>query len=143
MPLLSYARQTAPANDTTSQGRAMAHAQLFGRIISVLTALMMFNTALLFSGMLGDVAELEALFADNSLSDSVVATIGAFLAQPILSLQLLIGLCWLVFHTILPTRAGVVLRKTAFASTEAIQPQPVPSAHGCRAPPFGHSCLFA
>ncbi|WP_017218857.1 hypothetical protein [Pseudoalteromonas sp. NJ631] len=143
MPLLSYARQTATTNDTTYQGCAMTRAQLFGRIFSVLSALMMFNAALLFTGMLGDVAELEALFADNSLPDSVLVMLGEFLAQPILSLQLLIGLYWLVFHTILPTRAGVVLRKTAFASTEAIQPQPVPSAHGCRAPPFGYRCLFA
>ena len=72
MPLLSYVRQTATTNDTTYQSCAMARAQLFGRIFSVLSALMMFNAALLFTGMLGDVAELEALFADNSLPDSVL-----------------------------------------------------------------------
>ncbi|GEK11754.1 MULTISPECIES: hypothetical protein [Pseudoalteromonas] len=143
MPSHSFATDKPVVSDTAVSGSTTSRVWLFGRVAAVLSLLMVANSVLLFSGMLGDVAELEALFADNSLPDSLVVMLGAFLAQPILSLHLLVGIYWLVFHTILPTRAGIVLRKMVFASTEAIHPQPAPSAHGCRAPPFRYRCLFA
>ena len=65
----------------------------------------------------------------------------SFLAYPVVSCQLLIGLCWLVFHFFPARRAGVILRKAAFAARETIKSLVVHSAHGCRAPPRVSGCL--
>ena len=48
---------------------------------------------------------------------------------------------WLLFHIFPARRAGIILRKAAFAFLEAKVHQPVSAAHGCRAPPSFTGCL--
>ncbi|ALS33772.1 hypothetical protein PTRA_a2709 [Pseudoalteromonas translucida KMM 520] len=103
--------------------------------------LVVFNTLMLLSGAVEDVFSLEALLSDNSVTEPLLLTIAEFLAYPIISSQLLIGLCWLLFHTFSARRAGIILRKAAFAFSEAKVSQPVQAAHGCRAPPSFTGCL--
>lgn len=112
-----------------------------GKGVCVAITLIVFNTLMLLSGAVEDVFSLEALLSDNSVIEPLLITIAEFLAYPIISSQLLIGLCWLLFHTFSARRAGIILRKAAFAFSEAKVSQPVQAAHGCRAPPSFTGCL--
>jgi len=113
-----------------------------GKGVCVAITLVVFNTLMLLSGAAEDAFSLEALLSDNTFVEPLLLTIAEFLAYPIISSQLLIGLCWLLFHTFSARRAGIVLRKAAFAFSEAKVSQPVQAAHGCRAPPSFTGCLF-
>ena len=99
--------------------------------VCVAITLLVFNTVMLLSGALEDAFKLEALLSDGFIVEPLLLTIAEFLAHPIISSQLLIGLCWLLFH-IFPA---------AFAFSEAKVLQPVQVAHGCRAPPSFTGCL--
>ena len=113
-----------------------------GKGVCVAITLVVFNTLMLLSGAAEDAFSLEALLSDNTFVEPLLLTIAEFLAYPIISSQLLIGLCWLLFHTFSARRAGIILRKAAFAFSEAKVSQPVQAAHGCRAPPSFTGCLF-
>ena len=110
--------------------------------VSVAVTLLVFNAVMLLSGAIEDAFRLEALVSDGFFIEPLLLTIAEFLAHPILSCQLLIGLCWLLFHMCPARRAGIILRKAAFAYSEAKVQQPVQAAHGCRAPPSFTGCLF-
>lgn len=112
-----------------------------GKGVCVAITLVVFNTLMLLSGAAEDAFSLEALLSDNTFVEPLLLTIAEFLAYPIISSQLLIGLCWLLFHTFSARRAGIILRKAAFAFSEAKVSQPVQAAHGCRAPPSFTGCL--
>ncbi|ASM49225.1 hypothetical protein PESP_a1060 [Pseudoalteromonas espejiana DSM 9414] len=112
-----------------------------GKGVCVAITLLVFNTVMLVSGALEDAFQLEALFSNGSIVEPLLLNIAQFLAHPIISSQLLIGLCWLLFHIIPARRAGIILRKAAFAFSEAKVQQPVSSSHGCRAPPSFTGCL--
>jgi len=112
-----------------------------GKGVCVAITLVVFNTLMLLSGAAEDAFSLEALLSDNTFVKPLLLTIAEFLAYPIISSQLLIGLCWLLFHTFSARRAGIILRKAAFAFSEAKVSQPVQAAHGCRAPPSFTGCL--
>lgn len=112
-----------------------------GKGMCVAITLVVFNTLMLLSGAAEDAFSLEALLSDNTFVEPLLLTIAEFLAYPIISSQLLIGLCWLLFHTFSARRAGIILRKAAFAFSEAKVSQPVQAAHGCRAPPSFTGCL--
>ncbi len=112
-----------------------------GKGVCVAITLVVFNTLMLLSGAAEDAFSLEALLSDNTFVEPLLLTIAEFLAYPIISSQLLIGLCWLLFHTFSARRAGIILRKAAFAFSEAKVLQPVISSHGCRAPPSFTGCL--
>ncbi|XQF89715.1 hypothetical protein ACOBV8_13170 [Pseudoalteromonas espejiana] len=112
-----------------------------GKGVCVAITLLVFNTVMLLSGALEDAFQLEALFSNGSIVEPLLLNIAQFLAHPIISSQLLIGLCWLLFHIIPARRAGIILRKAAFAFSEAKVQQPVSSSHGCRAPPSFTGCL--
>lgn len=99
------------------------------------------NYLLLLCGVMGDLAELEALPMDGVLYEPAFSGLISFFAHPVVSCQLLIGLCWLLFHFFVPRRAGVILRKAAFAFCDKALRQPVHTAHGCRAPPSLAGCL--
>jgi|GEM_PF-344310 len=88
-----------------------------------------------------DAFKLEALLSDGFIVEPLLLNLAQFLAHPIISSQLLIGLCWLLFHICPARRAGIILRKAAFAFSEAKVQQPVISSHGCRAPPSFTGCL--
>jgi hypothetical protein len=109
--------------------------------VCVAITLLVFNTVMLLSGALEDAFKLEALLSDGFIVEPLLLTIAGFLAHPIISSQLLIGLCWLLFHIFPARRAGIILRKAAFAFSEAKVLQPVQVAHGCRAPPSFTGCL--
>ncbi|MGO2274762.1 hypothetical protein, partial [Pseudoalteromonas nigrifaciens] len=111
-----------------------------GKGVCVAITLVVFNTLMLLSGAAEDAFSLEALLSDNTFVEPLLLTIAEFLAYPIISSQLLIGLCWLLFHTFSARRAGIILRKAAFAFSEAKVSQPVQAAHGCRAPPSFTGC---
>lgn len=106
-----------------------------GKGACVAVILLVFNIVMLLSGALEDAFKLEALLSDDLITDSLLVVIAQFLAHPIIANQLLIGLCWLLFHIIPARRAGIILRKTAFAFQQAKSSVVVHSAHGCRAPP--------
>ncbi|WP_409425554.1 hypothetical protein [Pseudoalteromonas sp. RW-H-Ap-1] len=112
------------------------------RGVSVAITLLVFNAVMLLSGAIEDAFRLEALVSDGFFIEPLLLTIAEFLAHPIISSQLLIGLCWLLFHIFPARRAGIILRKAAFAFGEAKVQQPVISSHGCRAPPSFTGCLF-
>ncbi|MBH0013737.1 MULTISPECIES: hypothetical protein [unclassified Pseudoalteromonas] len=112
-----------------------------GKGVCVAITLLVFNTVMLLSGALEDAFKLEALLSDGFIVEPLLLTIAGFLAHPIISSQLLIGLCWLLFHIFPARRAGIILRKAAFAFSEAKVLQPVHVAHGCRAPPSFTGCL--
>ncbi len=112
-----------------------------GKGVCVAITLLVFNTVMLLSGALEDAFKLEALLSDGFIVEPLLLTIAGFLAHPIISSQLLIGLCWLLFHIFPARRAGIILRKAAFALSEAKILQPVISSHGCRAPPSFTGCL--
>ena len=112
-----------------------------GKGVCVAITLLVFNTVMLLSGALEDAFQLEALFSNGSIVEPVLLHITQFLAHPIISSQLLIGLCWLLFHIFPARRAGIILRKAAFAFREAKVHQPVSAAHGCRATPSFTGCL--
>lgn len=112
-----------------------------GKGVCVAITLLVFNTVMLLSGALEDAFKLEALLSDGFIVEPLLLTIAGFLAHPIISSQLLIGLCWLLFHIFPARRAGIILRKAAFAFGEAKVQQPVISSHGCRAPPSFTGCL--
>lgn len=126
---------------------AFGESALCGRLnkawkgVCVAITLVVFNTLMLLSGAAEDAFSLEALLSDNTFVEPLLLTIAEFLAYPIISSQLLIGLCWLLFHTFSARRAGIILRKAAFAFSEAKVSQPVQAAHGCRAPPSFTGCL--
>ena len=112
-----------------------------GKGVCVAITLLVFNTVMLLSGALEDAFKLEALLSDGFIVEPLLLTIAGFLAHLIISSQLLIGLCWLLFHIFPARRAGIILRKAAFALSEAKILQPVQVAHGCRAPPSFTGCL--
>nr|WP_249319173.1 hypothetical protein [Pseudoalteromonas sp. BDTF-M6] len=114
----------------------VGQSRVYGRALTMTFAFALVNFALLFSGTLGDVAELEALLGNGLQHESVLVTLAQFLAHPVLSAQLLIGLCWLLFHVFVAKRTGIFLRKAAFAFVAPTRSQPVQDAHGCRAPPL-------
>ncbi len=109
---------------------------MYGRAVTMALVFVCMNLILLFSGVLGDAAELEAALGNGLQHESVLVTLAQFLAHPVLSAQLLIGLCWLLFHVFVAKRAGIFLRKAAFAFVAPTRSQPVHDAHGCRAPPL-------
>ena len=112
-----------------------------GKGVCVAITLLVFNTVMLLSGALEDAFKLEALLSDGFIVEPLLLNLAQFLAHPIISSQLLIGLCWLLFHICPARRAGIILRKAAFAFSEAKVLQPVISSHGCRAPPSFTGCL--
>lgn len=96
---------------------------------------------MLINGTLEDAHGLRSLLSEGALYETPLLNVLSFLAYPVVSCQLLIGLCWLVFHFFPARRAGVILRKAAFAARETIKSLVVHSAHGCRAPPRVSGCL--
>ena len=124
-----------------SQSKACERLNKTGKEMCFAVTLLVFNTFMLLSGALEDVFRLELLVSDGLLAESLLVNIAQFFAHPIISSQLLIGLCWLLFHSIPARRAGIELRKAAFAFSEAKVLQPVQAAHGCRAPPSFTGCL--
>lgn len=101
----------------------------------VALTLLVLNTVMLLSGALEDVFSLEALLSEGLFVEPVLLSITECLVYPVLSCQLLSGLCWLLFHIFPARRAGIVLRKAAFAFTEAKVIYLVQAAHVCRVPP--------
>ncbi|WP_462159627.1 hypothetical protein [Pseudoalteromonas sp. GB56] len=93
------------------------------------------NLTLAMSGLLGDAAELEALASQNLTQDPILVSLLQFIVHPVVASQLLIGLCWLLFHVFIAKRAGIILRKETLSLSAPTRLQPVQDAHGCRAPP--------
>ena len=113
-----------------------------GKGVCVAITLVVFNTLMLLSGAAEDAFSLEALLSDNTFVEPLLLTIAEFLAYPIISSQLLIGLCWLLFHTFSARRAVIILRKAAFAFSARLK-----LANQCKphmvvsAPPSFTGCL--
>ncbi|QFU06975.1 hypothetical protein FIU82_18420 (plasmid) [Pseudoalteromonas sp. THAF3] len=130
-----YTVLSANTNNSTLLTQPLVLGACFGRGVVLACMLFALNAALLLSGSLGDAIELEALMGEGLSQEPWLVAAMQFFAQPVLSAQLLIGLCWLLFHFFAPKRAAISLRKAAFdfvAPTRCQNPQ---GAHGCRAPP--------
>lgn len=97
---------------------------------------------MLVNGSIEEATELKSLLTEGAAESSLINVL-SFLAYPVVSCQLLIGLCWLIFHFFPARRAGIILRKAAFAFRAPKTSLVVHSAHGCRAPPlvFGWTLL--
>ena len=118
-----------------------ARAFFAGKELMSVLALLLINSAMLINGTLEDAHGLRSLLSEGALYEAPLLNVLSFLAYPVVSCQLLIGLCWLVSHFFPARRAGVILRKAAFAARETIKSLVVHSAHGCRAPPRVNGCL--
>ena len=118
-----------------------ARAFFAGKELMSVLALLLINSAMLINGTLEDAHGLRSLLSEGALYETPLLNVLSFLAYPVVSCQLLIGLCWLVFHFFPARRAGVILRKAAFAARETIKSLVAHSAHGCRAPPRVSGCL--
>ena len=80
--------------------------------------------------------ELDSLVGEYSLPRGIAALGIASFSSYLINAQFLIGLLWLMFHTQLVRRAGIVLRREAYSFCPELACQPVYGAHGCRAPPL-------
>ncbi|WP_404338542.1 hypothetical protein [Pseudoalteromonas mariniglutinosa] len=126
---------------TLSRWQLRGRALFAGRKLFSILVLLLINSAMLINGAVEDANELRSLLSEGALYEAPLINVMSFLAYPILSCQLLIGLCWLIFHFFPARRAGVILRKAAFAFCQTLRSLVVHSAHGCRAPPLVNGCL--
>tara|TARA_R110001606_G_scaffold54853_6_gene134229 strand:+ start:341 stop:697 length:357 start_codon:yes stop_codon:yes gene_type:complete len=113
-----------------------ARALFAGRELFSVLVILLINSAMLVNGSIEDATELKSLLTEGAVYESSLINVLGFLAYPVVSCQLLIGLCWLIFHFFPARRAGVILRKAAFAFRQTKTSLVVHSAHGCRAPPL-------
>jgi len=104
------------------------------KLFSILTILLL-NFVMLFSGVIENASELGTLLTEWILSESFLVNILSFLADPKLSGQMLIGLCWLIFVFFPTRRIAIVLQKSGFAFCETLQSFIGLNTHGSRAPP--------
>lgn len=112
-----------------------ARSIFIGKKLLPLLAVVFINTAMLLMGFFEDVNELRTLLTEGALSEPFLMNTLNFLSHPVMSSQLLIGLCWLLFYFFLTRRAPVVLHKDAFSFRETSQSFIALNSHGCRAPP--------
>lgn len=104
------------------------------KLFSVLAILLIY-VAMILTGVFENASELSSLLAEGALSESFLVNILSLLADPVISSQLLIGLCWLIFLFFPAHRAAVVLYKATLAFRETLQSFIEFNTHGCRAPP--------
>ncbi|NMM41715.1 hypothetical protein [Pseudoalteromonas arctica] len=126
----------AKTHSTLSRWQLRARALFAGRELFSVLVILLINSAMLINGSVEDATELKNILTDDAIYESSLINVLSFLAYPVVSCQLLIGLCWLIFHFFPARRAGVILRKAAFAFRQTKTSLVVHSAHGCRAPPL-------
>ncbi|MBB1342997.1 hypothetical protein H5158_15390 [Pseudoalteromonas sp. SR45-6] len=126
----------AKTHSTLSRWQLRARALFAGRELFSVLVILLINSAMLVNGSIEDATELKSLLTEGAVYESSLINVLGFLAYPVVSCQLLIGLCWLIFHFFPARRAGVILRKAAFAFRAPKTSLVVHSAHGCRAPPL-------
>lgn len=126
-----------PSCTLTTLGRwqLAARATLAGREFLSVFVILLLNLSMIASGAIEDAIELKSLLTEGAVYESSLVNVFSFLAYPVISCQLLIGLCWLLFHYIPSRRAGIILRKTTFSFVQTLKSQITSHAHGCRAPP--------
>jgi len=106
-----------------------------GKLLPILSLLCIY-TFMLLNGLIEDISELNHLLSEGAFSESMSVNSSSFFDDPLMSSQLLIGLCWLLFLYFPARRTAMVLRKTALAFCETLKSFISFSIHGCRAPPF-------
>ena len=126
----------AKTHSTLSRWQLRARALFAGRELFSVLVILLINSPMLVNGSIEDATELKSLLTEGAVYESSLINVLGFLAYPVVSCQLLIGLCWLIFHFFPARRAGVILRKAAFAFRQTKTSLVVHSAHGCRAPPL-------
>jgi len=127
--------QQTKTQSTTRRLRLSARSIFSGKKLFPLLAILLIYTAMLLNGVLENVSELSSLLTEGALSESLLVNILSFLADPLISSQLLIGLCWLIFLFFPAHRAAVVVYKATLAFRETLQSFIGLNTHGCRAPP--------
>ncbi|BDF95256.1 MULTISPECIES: hypothetical protein [Pseudoalteromonas] len=120
---------------TFTRWQLRARTVFAGRELFSALVILLINSAMLINGSVEEATELKSLLTEGAAESSLINVL-SFLAYPVVSCQLLIGLCWLIFHFFPARRAGVILRKAAFAFRAPKASLVVHSAHGCRAPPL-------
>lgn len=100
-----------------------------------LFSILFIYSIMLINGIVEDACELNHLFSEGALSESLLMNVINFILHPVMNSHLLIGLCWLFFIFFPVRRAAIVLRKTALAFRETLQSFIGLNSHGCRAPP--------
>jgi hypothetical protein len=110
------------------------------RMKSALLCLFLFlfvlHAGLLLLGLIAEGQELEVLLGEFSYPRDTLLFNITILGNYLINAQLLIGLLWLMFHTHLIQRAGIILRRHACSIHPELNGDPVYGAHGCRAPPL-------
>ena len=121
---------------TLTRWQLRARVLFAGRELCSVLVILLINAAMLINGNVDDATGLKSILTEGAVYESSLINVLSFLAYPVVSCQLLIGLCWLVFHFSPGRRAGVILRKAAFAFRDSKTSLVVHTAHGCRAPPL-------
>lgn len=125
----------ATQQTTFTRWQLCARALFAGRELFSVLVILLINSVMLVNGSIEEATELKSLLTEGAAESSLINVL-SFLAYPVVSCQLLIGLCWLIFHFFPARRAGIILRKAAFAFRAPKTSLVVHSAHGCRAPPL-------
>jgi hypothetical protein len=112
-----------------------ARAILLGRKLFPVLVIVLINTAILLMGFVEDVNEIRSVLTEGVSSEPSLANTLNFLAHPVMSSQLLVGLLWLLFYFFFARRAPVVLHKDLLSFRETLQSFIALNTHGCRAPP--------
>jgi hypothetical protein len=112
-----------------------ARAIFVGRKLFPILAVVFVNTTMLLMGFVEDVNEIRSVLTEGLLSEPLLVNTLNFLAHPVMSSQLLVGLLWLLFYFFFARRAPVVLHKDMFSFQETLQSFIALNTHGCRAPP--------
>ena len=112
-----------------------ARAIFLGRKLFPVIAVVLINTAMLLMGFVEDVNEIRSALTEGLSSEPSLINTLNFLAHPVMSSQLLVGLLWLLFYFFFARRAPVVLHKDLLSFRETLQSFIALNTHGCRAPP--------
>ena len=105
-------------------------------LLSITLIIFALHFGLYLLSVLVECQELDSLVSEYSLPKGIAALSIASFSNYFISAQFLIGLLWLMFHTHLIRRAGIVLRRYAYSFCPELACEPVYGAHGCRAPPL-------
>ena len=131
---LQYCQQIKSQYTVSGLGLSARAIGMEGKLLPILTLLCIY-VFMLLNGLIDDISELNHLLSEGAFSESMSVNSGSLFDDSLMSSQLLIGLCWLLFLYFPARRTAMVLRKTAVAFCETLQSFISLSIHGCRAPP--------
>ncbi|MEG3753946.1 hypothetical protein [Psychromonas arctica] len=103
-------------------------------VLSILVVLFL-NTVMLFQGIFEGKNEISSLMAKVAFSETFSVNALGYFTSSLMSNQVIVGLCLLIFYFFPTHRAAVVSQKAAIIFCDALYTFVVTNARGCRAPP--------